>query len=152
MSDHLDTKGHDHGGVRSEEDVVPTRRILAVGVLALVIFFLGSVAASAYLRVKQGEHPPLAIPPEIGQNKIGLVEQQLFELTDRGQRDRTKRLERLGSYGWVDRSAGVVHLPIDRAMELVAQGVRPPAPPPAADLPAAPVGPGPVTKPSGGQP
>jgi hypothetical protein len=29
--------------------------------------------------------------------------------------------ERLSTYGWVDRQAGVVHLPIERAMELVAE-------------------------------
>jgi len=28
---------------------------------------------------------------------------------------------RLQSYGWVDRSAGMVRMPIDRAMEFVAQ-------------------------------
>ena len=30
--------------------------------------------------------------------------------------------EQLGSYGWVDRKAGVIRVPIERAMELVAQG------------------------------
>ncbi len=29
--------------------------------------------------------------------------------------------ERLHSYGWVDREAGVIHIPIERAMELVAE-------------------------------
>ena len=28
--------------------------------------------------------------------------------------------ERLHSYGWIDRRAGIVHLPIERAMELLA--------------------------------
>ena len=28
---------------------------------------------------------------------------------------------RLNSYGWVDRSAGTAHIPVDRAMEIVAQ-------------------------------
>jgi len=31
------------------------------------------------------------------------------------------QLEQLNSYGWVDQQAGTVHIPIDRAMELVAQ-------------------------------
>ncbi|HWZ86889.1 MAG TPA: hypothetical protein VN032_11850 [Thermoanaerobaculia bacterium] len=40
--------------------------------------------------------------------------------------------ERLDSYGWMDRSSGAVHIPIDRAIELIAQrGVGP--------LPAAPM-------------
>lgn len=29
--------------------------------------------------------------------------------------------ERLNSYGWVDQSAGVAHIPIDRAMQLIAE-------------------------------
>jgi hypothetical protein len=29
--------------------------------------------------------------------------------------------ERLHSYGWVDRDAGVVHIPIERAMDMVAE-------------------------------
>jgi hypothetical protein len=33
---------------------------------------------------------------------------------------RAAEAERLGSYGWVDRKAGVVRIPIERAMELVA--------------------------------
>ena len=28
---------------------------------------------------------------------------------------------RLRSYGWVDRSAGIIHIPIERAMELIAE-------------------------------
>ena len=148
MSDPLHAPGPEagHGHSRSEEDVISSRAIVLVGVAALVIFLLGSLAASAYLRVKQGEHPPLALPPETGQNKIGLVEQQLFELADRGERERARKLQRLSSYGWVDRQAGVVHVPIERAMELVVQGVRPPAGPPAAAAPAP--GGGPI----GGQP
>lgn len=35
----------------------------------------------------------------------------------------------LGGYGWVDRSKGVVRLPIDRAMDLVAQRGLPPVSP-----------------------
>jgi hypothetical protein len=36
-------------------------------------------------------------------------------------RARAKEDERLSTYGWIDRQAGVVHLPIERAMELVAR-------------------------------
>ena len=121
-----------HGRVRSEEDHIPSGPILAVGVGALVIFFLGSFVTLSWLRMKEGDRPPLPVPQELGRSKIGLVEQQLFDATTRGRRDLEARRERLGSYGWVDRPAGVVHLPIERAMELSAQGARPrPTPPPA---------------------
>jgi hypothetical protein len=115
---------HEHG-VRSEDDRIATGKLVFVGVASLVAFFIASALAVGYLRVKQGERGPIPVPPEIGQSKIGMVEQTMFELQVRGVRDRATRLERLNSYGWVDRNAGIVHLPIDRAMELVAQGVRP---------------------------
>ena len=156
-----------HGGVRSEEDRISTPRIVAVGVGSLLLFFLASLASSVYLQTRQGEHGPVPIPPEVGRSKIGLVEQQDFDLAVRGliedadnrarsileshrkeledgvalllanetltvedfaplrgQRDREARLERLASFGWVDRSTGVADVPIDVAMDLVAKGVR----------------------------
>jgi hypothetical protein len=118
-----------HGTVRSEEDRISTRPIVAVGIGALVVFFLASFVTISYLRVKEGDRPPLPVPQELGQSKVGLVEQQLFESATRGARDRAARQKQLGSYGWVDRKAGVVRIPIDRAMELSAQGVRPRAAP-----------------------
>lgn len=36
-------------------------------------------------------------------------------------RFRATEEERLHSYGWVDRQAGIIHMPIERAMELTAQ-------------------------------
>ncbi len=110
---------------RSEEDRIDTGKIIVVGVAALVVFFIGSVAAIGYLRLGQASYVGPPLPAEVGQNKIGMVEQQLFELSVRGERDRAARLRRLGSYGWVDRQAGVVHLPIEEAMGLVVKGVRP---------------------------
>jgi len=91
---------------------------------ALVIFFLGSIAAVGYLRARQEERGPIAIPEEVGQSKIGLVEQQIFDLAVRGERAQEKKRERLGSTGWVDKKAGVAHIPIAEAMRLVARGVR----------------------------
>ncbi len=122
---------HDHG-VRAEEDRIATGKIVAVGAVSLVLFFIASAFAVSYFHTQHGERPWPPTPPEIGQSKIGIVEQSLFELQVRGVRDRAAKLERLRSYGWVDRDAGVVHVPIDRAMELVARGIRPApeAPPP----------------------
>jgi hypothetical protein len=131
---------NDHGapgaghGVRTEDDRIDSRPVLLVGVGSLVLFFLASMAAVAFLKLRQGEHPPLPIPQEIGQSKIGMVEQTQFELALRGVNDAAARRERLSAYGWSDRQAGLAHIPIERAMELVRQGVRAPSqrpPPPA---------------------
>jgi hypothetical protein len=127
MTSPLEQADHEpgHGRVRAEEDRVDSRTIVAVGLGSLVLFLLAGAAAVGYLRMRQGEHPPLVIPPEIGQSKIGMIEQDQFDVAVRGEDDRARRRERLESYGWVDREKGIVHLPIERAMELVAQGVRP---------------------------
>ncbi len=142
MSEHAPSSSNPSGhppdepthGVRSEEDVVPVATLVKVGVAALLIFFLGSLAAVGYLHYREVERGPIAIPPEIGQSKIGLVEQQQFTMSLRGDRSRAQEVERLGSLGWVDRNAGVAHIPIEDAMRLVVQGVRPEptsgAPPP----------------------
>jgi hypothetical protein len=114
-----------HGQVRSEEDRISTGKILVVGIGSLLLFFFAAVVTSSYLRMRQGERPAVPIPAEIGRSKIGLVEQQLFDQAVRGERDRAVREERLRSYGWVDRRQGIVHIPIERAMELVAGGARP---------------------------
>jgi hypothetical protein len=119
---HGPEQGH---GVRSEEDRISTGAIVAVGVASLLIFTAASIVTSVYLHVERTSTETAPIPPEIGQNKIGMVEQQLFDLVTRGERQRSAQLERLGSYGWVDKQAGVVHLPIERAMDLVVQGIRP---------------------------
>lgn len=124
-----------HGQVRQEEDRIAPRPIVAVGIASLVVFFLASWVTIAYLRVKQGDRPPLPVAPELGQSKIALVEQTPFDLVDRGERAREASRRRLESYGWVDRPAGVVHLPIERAMELVAGGARPRASGPGAAAP-----------------
>jgi hypothetical protein len=43
---------------------------------------------------------------------------------------RLREEERLNSYGWVDQPAGTVHIPIERAMQLVAERGLPMAPAP----------------------
>jgi hypothetical protein len=129
MTDPHAAQGHGHAAVRSEEDRISTGTIVAVGVGSLLVFFLAGLAASVYLSARRGEHGPMPIPPEVGQSKIGIVEQQMFDLSVRGERDRAARLERLGSYGWVDRPAGVAHVPIGVAMDLVTRGVRASGPP-----------------------
>jgi hypothetical protein len=120
-----------HGGIAhppAEEDVVPSRRIVAVGVAALVVFFVGSLAAGLAMRNLRRElNPdgPPAWPAEAGKAKIGMVEQRLFEHANQGAAWRAQAQQRLGSIGWVDRQKGLAHIPIDRAMDRIVSGERP---------------------------
>ena len=46
------------------------------------------------------------------------------------ERYQLPRKETLASYGWVDRQAGIARIPIERAMELIAERGLPAAPAP----------------------
>ena len=112
----------------AEEDLVPTRKIVLVGVAALVVFFLGSLAAAwgmQAMRRQVNPDGPIAMPTEAGKGKIGMVEQRLFENANQGVAWREQAHRRLESYGWVDEQKGIVHIPIERAMDLVEKGKRP---------------------------
>jgi len=126
-----------HEPVRQEEDRISTRTIVVIGVGSLLVFLLAGWAAVGFLRARETAHGPLAMPAEMGHSKIGMVEQDFFDVAVRGTRQRAQKMERLGSYGWVDEKAGTVHIPIERAMELVAQGVRPASGPQGATAPGA---------------
>jgi hypothetical protein len=121
--------GHDpHGHPPAELDVVPSGRIVLVGVAALVVFIVGSVAAGIGMKTMErsvnpdGRH---ADPTEAGRAKIGMVEQRLFENSNMGVTWRERQHQWLESFGWVDKEKGVAHIPIDRAMERVEKGEHP---------------------------
>jgi hypothetical protein len=125
----------EHGHPRSEDDRISSGKIVAVGVGALVVFFIASWITAAYLFATVNERPVPPMPAEIGQSKIGMVEQDPFALAFRGERDRAARLEHLDGYGWIDRERGIVHLPIGRAMDLYLKGRRATGPEPGAAPP-----------------
>ncbi len=124
MSDHAS-----HTVIRAEPDRFSTPRVVAVGVAALVLFTVAS-----WVTIKYGLHGvqaqvlpdgPPAPPAEIGKNKIGIVEQRLFSLAVEPADWRRQQEQRLGSWGWVDRKEGIVHVPVEEAMARVAKGERP---------------------------
>jgi hypothetical protein len=55
----------------------------------------------------------------MGEAEISDVNQRPFALEDEAPRLRAEQAARLESYGWVDRNAGIIHVPIERAMEQV---------------------------------
>ncbi len=144
-----DRKENTHG-VAAEPDRVATAvpvglallltgvSILAVIVVALLFWRLEKGAekkdraaiAAAGLERKEGAVPPL---PRLQVHPVRHWTE--FHAAEAA---------RLSSYGWMDRSGGAVHIPIERAMDLVLErgvGPLPPAPmamPATAPTPAAP--------------
>ena len=114
--------------VRAEPDLIATPRLVAIAVVTLALFLAASVLTGWGLewwrhRLRPGGPPPL--PAEVGQPKIGLVEQQLFENTRTGEDWVASQRRRLEGYGWVDRRAGIIHVPVEQGVERVLRGERP---------------------------
>jgi len=119
---------HGHPVIRAEPDRIATPRILLVGVLSLLLFFVASLITVQSMYRKRAELLPDGPPPfptEIGERKIGILEQRMFSLAVEPADVKRAQLKRLHAWGWVDRKAGVVHMPIGEAMERVARGERP---------------------------
>jgi len=110
-------------GPPPEEERIPFGKVAAVGLTAIVLFSAAVVweqhllAQETRAALPQGEAPA----PRVGQDEIGIVDQQMFELEGRAARLRRDQLQRRDSYGWVDRDAGTVHIPIQRAMDETVQ-------------------------------
>ena len=76
-----------------------------VGVISAILLFVIIVVLQAFFyRAEQNEL----------QRKVYSQPYQALQQLD------AKQLELLNSYGWVSEAEGTVHLPIERAMELVA--------------------------------
>jgi hypothetical protein len=120
-------------GDEADQDKIDFKKVIAVGVVSLVIFALASWWAASILRSERTALGPQAewkAPTELGNAEIGIVDQVPFEGDQRLQKWKTERADWLNGYGWVDRARGVVHIPIERAMEELAAGAVPPPPAP----------------------
>jgi hypothetical protein len=109
-------------------------------------------------RVRQQDTPP---PPmadaAYGARVPALPRLQSKPASDLGAYRRTQQ-EKLSSYGWVDKNAGIARIPIDRAIELLAErantiadpqlATTPPAAPQPSAQPAASPAAQPVPKPA----
>ena len=114
--------------VRAEPDVVATRRLLAIAASTLTLFLAASLATGWGMRWWRGRLLPEGAPPlpaQVGQAKIGMVEQIPFENARTGEEWTEAQRHRLESYGWVDRKAGIIHVPVEQGMERVLRGERP---------------------------
>ena len=107
--------------VEQEEDLLAGRIITAVAAFAIAISF--ALCGWAYLLMRSNERhirPSLSFPERLlgGPVEVSAVEQEPFARGAAADRDRRAAQHRLASYGWVDRDKGLVHIPIERAIDL----------------------------------
>jgi hypothetical protein len=102
------------------DPAVPAPRSVS---LVTIVAILACFALFYFLvRLARVSHPPAYIPETEVAEKLGSDQQWQATPAARAaylQELRAKQQKQLESYGWVDQKAGVVQLPIDRAMDLV---------------------------------
>ena len=106
-----------------ERDPQPVsgRRVSAVLAGALIVFTFFVVGAWAQLQQREKNLNPAgpSVPQALGRAELNIVNTGLFQLDTRAEDEKSEQQRRLHGYGWVDRDAGVVHIPIERAIERV---------------------------------
>lgn len=111
--------------VRQDPDRVPTRSVVIVAVVVVLVTVFAS-AVPAWILERRGwfrlDAPARLDEAPVAPREIDVVDQTLLEGGDAvAGSSRSAERARLERYGWVDRQAGVVHIPIERAMELVVE-------------------------------
>jgi hypothetical protein len=131
-----------HKGVEFEREDLSAGGIFAFLVgLAVVGLLMHLILAGMYryLDVYEKTHQtlpsPMARPAAADMRQAAPQEADKFptprlEINERAQLNdkRLREEETLNTYGWVDQKAGMAHIPIDRAMDLIAQQGLPTAP------------------------
>ncbi|WP_375769238.1 hypothetical protein NR798_47485 [Archangium gephyra] len=107
-----------------DERPVSGRRVSGVFAGALIIFTFFVVAAWAQLQQRLKTLSPAgpSQPQALGRAELNIVNTGLFQLDTRAEDEKAGQQRKLHGYGWVDRDAGVVHIPIERAIERVVAG------------------------------
>jgi hypothetical protein len=124
MSDHA------HDGA---SDSVNYRKVVGVGVVSLLIFAASIAWAAAIWHDSMAKAEARAGKARVfdtTRTEIGIVDQVPFTADKRLPKWRHDRKVELEGYGWVDKAKGVVHIPIETAMEKVAGGTMPAGAPP----------------------
>jgi hypothetical protein len=106
-----------------EPDHVRGAWLFALAALALAVALLAVTSAWLLLRAGGSRTPPPAPLPKAAFGP-GTPEQAPILGPPRGLALQALQRRRLGEYGWVDRDAGIAHIPIERAIELRAEESR----------------------------
>jgi hypothetical protein len=107
------------------DESIASGKILLVGIVALIVFGASTFWSTRIWRETRNRlepNGPVAPGAEIGKPEIGIVDQAPFETIRAAERSHAEQLRLLHGYGWIDRDKGVIHVPIDKAIDqLVAE-------------------------------
>jgi hypothetical protein len=115
---------HGHAPHAHEADDLVLRPVVVAGIGLLLVLVLAAAAMFGLYRLLAYQEARLSPPA----NPLAAAEGprvppnprlQVHPLKDL-QQLRAEETERLTTYGWVDQGAGTVHIPIDRAIDLLA--------------------------------
>jgi hypothetical protein len=110
------------GHEQSDADVISLFRIAIALFLCTALTFLGIWFFMRVLVVRElaREKPPAP-------QTAGEFPEPRLEVRPSGELEELRSGEdrQLNSYGWIDRSVGIARIPIDRAMQLIADGGLP---------------------------
>ncbi len=126
---------HGTGGVGHEERDVSFAPLVrgVIGLIALIV--ASAVLTRVLFSYLAGHEAAISPPPNPLAQSFGRQVPPEPRLQPDPLRDlqtmRTEEDALLNSYGWVDRKAGVVRIPVQRALELLAQRGLPARQPPA---------------------
>jgi hypothetical protein len=129
------TSGHEANTLRVRTLIGSAAALVAVGILVEIVLAFVMMGFSS-----EEKDPRALAPPRFAGDTGGFPDPRLqsdpaVELLKMQQED----LSQLNGYGWVDRKAGIAHIPIERAIDiLAASGLPvPPAAPAGSEAPAA---------------
>jgi hypothetical protein len=138
----MNNENLNHEGVEFEREDLSAGGIFAFLVgLAVVGLLMHLILAGMYRyldtyeKTHQSQPGPMARPAAADMRQATPQEANKFpmprlETNERAQLndERLKEEQILNTYGWMDQKAGVAHIPIDRAMDLIVQQGLPTAP------------------------
>jgi len=119
------TQAREPAGPRYEARDADVRRLLQLGLslcVVIVVAMFGMAKLMAYLTSHQPSGPqvsPLAVSGELPPRPRLQITPALDLAKKRKAEDAT-----LNGYGWVDQTSGTVRIPIDRAMDLLAERAK----------------------------
>jgi hypothetical protein len=118
----------EHLAIPQEDDRIGGRRVAVTAVVSVAVIF-ASIAVAGWMmhettRSLGREH--VVQQTRRAPREIGIVDQTLIEHEAYGQTLRASQRRALDRYEWVDRRAGIVNIPVDRAIDLVVEQERAP--------------------------